>query len=273
MLVVIRGAGDLATGIAVRLVRAGCHVVMCDIAQPTTVRRTVAFSEAIRLGEATVEDVRARLVEDADEARAAVAAGEVAVLVDPAARCVEALRPAVLVDAIIAKRNLGTRITDAPAVIGVGPGFTAGIDCHAVVETKRGHHLGEVIWKGSAIPNTGVPGIIAGHGADRVLRAPASGTFEPVRSIGDVVQAGEVVATVDGVTLPATIDGVLRGLLAPGIPVTPGMKAGDIDPRGEVEHCFSVSDKARAVGGGVLEALLALTGVLAGVPDAHEEDC
>ena len=262
MLVVIRGAGDLATGIAVRLHAAGCRIVMCDIAQPTTVRRTVAFSEAIRLGEAVVEGVAARLARDASEARSLAESGVVAVLVDPSAQCIGELAPDVVVDAILAKKNLGTTRALAPAVIGVGPGFCAGDDCHAVVETKRGHYLGRVIWKGSAIPNTGVPGVIAGHGADRVLRAPAAGPFEPVRSIGDEVRAGEVVARVAGVDLPATIDGVLRGLLAPGVPVTPGMKAGDIDPRDVAAHCNTVSDKARAVGGGVLEALLALTGAL-----------
>lgn len=262
MLVVIRGAGDIATGIACRLAAAGCQLVLTEVAQPTTVRRTVAFSEAVRLGAATVEGVTCRLAATPAEAAALARAGTPAVLVDPAACCVAELRPDAVVDAILAKRNTGTRITDAPAVIAVGPGFAAGVDCHAVVETKRGHNLGRVIWEGSAAPNTGVPGVIAGHGADRVLRAPAAGLFEPLCAIGDTVRAGEVVAQVGGVPLSATIDGVLRGLLAPGVPVKPGMKAGDIDPRGVREHCFTVSDKARAVGGGVLEALLALTGAL-----------
>ena len=257
MLVVIRGAGDLASGIAVRLHHAGFSIVMLDIAHPTTVRRTVAFSEAIRLESMTVEDVRAQLVGTPAEARACVEQGSIAVLVDPTAACISRLQPHVLVDAIIAKRNLGTRITDAPLVIGVGPGFTAGVDCHAVVETKRGHHLGRVLWEGSAAPNTGVPGVIAGHSADRVLRAPAAGVFEPVLSIGDEVHAGDVAAMVDGVPMRCTIDGVLRGLLAPGVEVTPGMKAGDIDPRDVRDHCWTVSDKARAIGGGVLEAILA----------------
>ena len=263
MLVVIRGAGDLATGVAVRLFRAGCRVVMCDIEKPTTVRRTVAFSEAIRLGSTTVEGVEAHRVASASEVAAELVARRVPVLVDPDAVCVRMLRPDVLVDAIIAKRNMGTRITDAPVVIALGPGFTAGVDCHAVIETKRGHDLGRVIWEGSAATNTGVPGVIAGHGADRVLRAPADGVFEPRLSIGDEVHAGDVAALVAGEPLKCTIDGVLRGLLAPGVEVTRGMKAGDIDPRGVREHCFTVSDKARAVAGGVLEALLAGTKALA----------
>ena len=253
MLVVMRGAGDLASGIALRLRRAGMEVVMCDIAVPTAVRRTVAFSEAIRLGQARVEDQPARR---AAEALRIARSGEVAVLVDPEGRVIEELHHDVVVDAILAKRNLGTNKGMAPVVIGVGPGFTAPIDCHAAVETKRGHELGRVYYEGTPIANTGIPGIIAGHGADRVLRAPADGAFEPVLKIGDVVKAGEVAAYVAGEPMPCTIDGVLRGLLQEGVPVTRGMKSGDIDPRGNPEHCLTVSDKARAIGGGVLEAIL-----------------
>lgn len=260
MLVCIRGAGDLATGIALRLHRAGVSVAMFDIAEPTCIRRTVAFSEAIRCGSAQVEDVRARLGETADEIRSIVGAGEVAVAVDPEARLVAELAPDAVVDAILAKRNLGTAIDMAPVVIGVGPGFTAGADCHAAVETKRGHYLGRVLYSGSPIANTGVPGIIAGVGAARVLRSPADGPFECVRAIGDTVRAGDVVGRVAGKPMLATIDGVLRGLLAPGVPAHTGMKAGDIDPRGDASFCRTVSDKATAVGGGVLEALCHFAG-------------
>lgn len=256
MLVVMRGAGDLASGIALRLHRAGMEVVMCDIAVPTAVRRTVAFSEAIRLGKTKVEDQLARRAKNATDALRIARAGEVAVLVDPEGRVIEEFHPDVVVDAILAKRNLGTNKGMAPVVIGVGPGFTAPIDCHAAVETKRGHELGRVYYEGTPIANTGVPGIIAGHGTDRVLRAPADGSFEPVLKIGDVVKAGEVAAYVAGEPLPCTIDGVLRGLLQEGVPVTRGMKSGDIDPRGNPAHCLTVSDKARAIGGGVLEAIL-----------------
>lgn len=268
MLVVIRGAGDLASGIALRLVRAGASVVMLDAAVPTAVRRTVCFSEAIRLGETQVEDVRGRLCADAGQAARVAAAGEVALLVDPEGASISQLAPAAVVDAIIAKRNLGTTRDMAPIVIGVGPGFRAGddsgADCHAVVETKRGHYLGRVIMSGSAIPNTGVPGNIGGHTTDRVLRAPADGSFEPIAQIGDRVGRGDVVGMVAGQPLLATIDGVLRGLLQEGCPVTRGMKAGDIDPRCMPGHCRTCSDKARAVGGGVLEALLRLSGRLEG---------
>lgn len=264
MLVLVRGAGDIATGIALRLHRAGCKIVMCDLPVPTSIRRTVSFSEAIRLGETTVEGVRARRASDVADARAILATGDVAVLVDPEAACVQELRPQVLVDAILAKRNLGTAMGMAPVVIGVGPGFTARRDCHAAVETKRGHYLGQVLYEGSPAPNTGIPGVIAGHSADRVLRAPADGVFEPVLKIGDVVRAGQVAATVSGIPMTCTIDGVLRGLLQEGVEVTAGMKSGDIDPRCERAHCFTSSDKARAVGGGVLEAICALTGRLEG---------
>lgn len=262
MLVVVRGAGDLATGIALRLHRAGCSLVMLDVAEPTSVRRTVCFSEAVRLGEAQVEDVSARLCKDSGEALEVCSAGDVSVLVDPDGTSIPVLRPQAVVDAILAKRNLGTTKDLAPIVIGVGPGFTAPVDCHAVVETKRGHYLGRVILDGSPIPNTGVPGNIGGFTTERVLRAPADGPFEPLAKIGDVVHAGDVVAQVAGEPMRATIDGVLRGLLQGGVPVVRSMKSGDIDPRCQREHCFSASDKARAVGGGVLEALLGLSGRL-----------
>lgn len=264
MLVEIRGAGDIATGIALRLHRAGCKIVMCDLAVPTSIRRTVSFSEAIRLGECEVEGIKARLAHTVAEARNIVVAGDVAVLVDPEGATISEFKPAVVVDAILAKKNLGTTMSMAPVVIGVGPGFTAGKDCHACVETKRGHYLGQVLYEGSPAPNTGVPGVIAGHSADRVLRAPADGIFEPVLHIGDIVRAGQVAATVNGVPMSCTIDGVLRGLLQEGVEVTAGMKSGDIDPRCERAHCFTSSDKARAVGGGVLEAICALTSRLEG---------
>ena len=261
MRVVIRGAGDLASGVALRLWRAGMDVVLLDVEKPTAIRRTVAFSEAIVHGEQTVEDVTARLAA-AETAEETLAAGYIPVLVDPEGRSVPKLKPDALVDAILAKRNLGTEIRDAPVVIGVGPGFTAGVDCHAVVETMRGHSLGRVIREGSAIPNTGIPGLIGGFAGERVLRAPAAGLFHPLRDIGDAVTEGEILATVEGKPIIATLTGTLRGILPEGTEVFPGMKAGDIDPRCQRSHCFTASDKALAVGGGVLEAILALTGAL-----------
>ena len=262
MLVVIRGAGDIATGIALRLHRAGIHLILTDLPQPTAVRRTVCFSEAIRLGEVQVEDVTARLAHSPQEALELTRQGTVAVLADPEGACIPALKPDGVVDAILAKKNLGTRMDMAPLVIGVGPGFTAGTDCHAAVETKRGHTLGRVLYTGSPIPNTGVPGNIGGYTVERVLRAPADGIFEPKLEIGALVKAGDVAGMVNGQLMLCTIDGCLRGLLQAGVPVHKGMKSGDIDPRCKPEHCLTASDKARAVGGGVLEAILALSDIL-----------
>ena len=261
MLVLIRGAGDIATGIALRLHRAGMQVVMTDLPKPTAIRRTVSFSQAIVLGECKVEDTTGRLC-TAEEVPAVLQAGEIPVLADPECSCLPLLNPDVLVDAILAKKNLGTAITDAPAVIAVGPGFTAGVDCHAVVATMRGHYLGRVIRDGSAIPNTATPGLIGGFAGERVLRAPAEGIFRQVLEIGAPVQAGDIAGYVGDEPMVCTIGGVLRGILPDGTPVFKGMKAGDVDPRCEPDHCLCASDKALAVGGGVLEAILQKTGVL-----------
>lgn len=256
MAVLIRGAGDIATGIALRLHRSGYRIIMTDLPQPTSIRRTVCFSEAIRLGRVRVEDVEAVRASSAQYALALAASGVIAVLPDPECAMLPALGPSAVVDAILAKRNLGTALDNAPVVIGVGPGFTAGEDCHAAVETMRGHTLGRVLYSGTPIPNTGIPGIIGGYGAERVLRAPAEGVFEPKMEIGRLVKKGEVAAVVNGVPMLCTIDGCLRGLLQGGLTVAEGMKCGDIDPRCKPEHCLQASDKALSVGGGVLEALL-----------------
>lgn len=258
MLVLIRGAGDLASGIALRLWRCGADVVMTDLPAPTAIRRTVAFSEALRLGETVVEGITAKKALDILEAHALLTRKIIPVLADPLCTCRLDLHPDVLVDAILAKCNLGTKITHAPIVIGVGPGFTAGEDCHAVVETMRGHTLGRVYYTGSALPNTNVPGLIGGFAGERVLRAPCDGIFFPVKEIGDRVQEGDVVAYVEGEPLKATIGGIIRGLLPKDVPVRKGMKSGDIDPRYCVENCYTVSDKSLAIGGGVLEAVFYL---------------
>lgn len=256
MLVIVRGSGDIATGIALRLHRAGYRLILTDLPQPTSIRRTVCFSEAIWHGRCTVEDVEALLAHSPEEALAIAGTDRAAVLADPEGICIPALRPGAVVDAILAKRNLGTAIADAPVVIAVGPGFTAGLDCHAAVETMRGHTLGRVLYQGSPLPNTGVPGVIGGQSALRILRAPAAGLFCPQMEIGQMVHAGDVAATVDGTPMVCAIDGCLRGLLHGGLTVFPGMKCGDVDPRGNPANCLTASDKALAVGGGVLEALL-----------------
>jgi len=261
-LVLIKGAGDLATGTALRLHRAGFAVAMTEIACPTVVRRTVAFAQAVFDGACEVEGVVARC-STFDAAAERLAAREIPILVDPQAESVALLRPAVVVDAILAKRNLGTRIHDAPLVVALGPGFTAGEDCHAVVETNRGHHLGRVLWRGSAEPDTGLPGEITGVGKlhTRVLRAPAGGHVIGARAIGNRVVEGDVVAVVRdaGVYLGAIVapfEGILRGLIHPDVVVTAGMKVGDLDPRADRAYCFTSSDKSLAIGGGVLEAVM-----------------
>ena len=242
MLVVIKGAGDLASGIALRLHHSKFDVVMTDLPVPLAVRRTVAFSEAIRLGSTEVEDVKAERAENTEEVRDCLARGVIPVLADPEAEIIKILKPEVVVDAILAKKNTGTTKNDAKMVIGVGPGFTAGKDCHAVIETKRGHTLGRVIRHGSAIPNTGVPGNVGGQTIRRLLKAPADGIFHPEKEIGDLVKEGDRVGNVDGV------------------PVTKGMKSGDVDPRGATVDHLTVSDKATSIGGGVLEAILSYAG-------------
>jgi xanthine dehydrogenase accessory factor len=262
MLVLIKGAGDLASGVALRLVHAGFGVVMTELAAPTCVRRTVSFCRAVPEGRALVEDVEAVLVGPSlAEVMRVAESGRVAVMVvepDGSVAGVAShtlLKPDAIVDGIMAKQNTGTRITDAALVVALGPGFTAGVDCHAVVETARGHTLGRVLWQGSALANTGVPGNIGGYTTERLLRSPCAGVFSPTAEIGDRVRPGDVVATVEGQPVIAQIDGVLRGLLPEGLVVTAGMKAGDVDPRAEKSHCFTVSDKALSVAGGVLEAV------------------
>ena len=263
--VLVRGAGDLASGILLRLHVCGFRVAAAECADPSAIRRKAAFCPAVWQGVSRVEGVACRLIRAAAEAEEASLAGEIPLLVDEDLSCLPVLRPAAVVDAIIAKRNLGTRRDMAPITVGVGPGFTAGRDVDAVVESMRGHHLGRVLWQGSALPDTGVPGEIAGYTSQRVLHAPAGGPMVYVRDqtgqvidIGAVVEEGQVIARVGEVPVLAPLTGVLRGLIREGYPVTRGLKIADIDPRLEqVAYCDTVSDQARAIGGGVVEALLA----------------
>ena len=261
-LIVVRGGGDLATGTIHRLWSAGLRVLVLEAEHPAAIRRQVSLCEAVYEGETTVEGLRAVSIASLTEAEAVWACGAVPVLVDPKGESIPAAKPDVVVDAILAKRNLGTTRGMAPVVIGVGPGFTAQVDVDAAVETMRGHYLGRVYYTGSPLPNTAIPGLIGGYAGERVLRAPADGTFAPCVKIGDEVKAGTVCGTVAGQPMVATIDGVVRGLLQEGVPVTRGMKSGDVDPRCHPEYITMASDKALAVGGGVLEAILSLTGCL-----------
>lgn len=254
--VMIRGGGEMASGIAHRLRRCHMNILITEIAAPTAVRRTVAFAEAIYDGTQNIEGVTARRAGSLAEIESAWRCGEIPVVVDAQAAIRREIKPSVIVDAIMAKKNCGTGIDDAGLVIGVGPGFRAGVNVHAVVESNRGYHLGRVIWEGEAEPNTGVPAPVAGHAQARVLRAPKSGVFRAQRAIGDVVDVGEIVGTVEGAAVPAGIAGLIRGMLRNGVSVRAGMKAGDIDPRLERGYCYEISDKARAIAGGVLEAIL-----------------
>ena len=261
-IVLIKGAGDLATGVAVRLHRTGFAVVMTEIERPLAVRRMAAFAQAVFDGSVLIEGVRGVRCTP-DEVDGHLAADDIPVLVDPEAQAVRLLRPAVLVDAIMAKRNTGTCRDDAPFVVALGPGFGAGEDCHAVIETNRGHNLGRVIWQGDAQPDTGSPGVLPGAvaNASRVLRAPVDGFVAPSFEIGDRIEPNQTIAVVQGAngeTAPvvAPFAGILRGLVHPSVPVTAGMKIGDLDPRAERSFCFTVSDKSLAIGGGALEAIL-----------------
>lgn len=258
MLVLIKGAGDLATGVAHRLRRCGFDIVMTEIEEPTTVRRTVAFSQAVYDKTVEVEGIKAALVKDIKMIQDNINKGIISVIVDKDANIIKEIKPDVVIDAIIAKKNTGTSIEDAPIVIALGPGFEAGVDCHIVIETKRGHYLGKVIYEGKAIPNTGIPGSIGGHTVGRIIRSTSDGIIHPVAKIGDYVEEGQVVAYVDKIPVCASISGIVRGMLQDGISVFKGMKSGDIDPRCEREHCFTISDKARSIGGGVLEGILYL---------------
>ena len=254
--ILIRGAGDLASGIAHRLCRSGFRVCLIDTDTPMAVRRMVSFSEAIYDGEKTIEGITAVHISQPEEILPVWQNGQIPLLIDPANKTRHFLKPHVLIDAIIAKRNLGTDKSNAPLVIGMGPGFNAGADVHVVIETNRGHNLGKLIFEGPAERNTGVPGTIGGFNIERVLRAPCAGIFKSQKDIGYLVAKGEQIAQVSGVPILSKIDGIIRGMLRDNTPVTNGMKVGDVDPRGDIRLCPTISDKARSLGGAAIEAIL-----------------
>lgn len=256
-LILVRGGGDIATGTIHRLVRCGYPVLILETEFPSAIRRYVAFSEAVYEGNWTVEDLRAVRIHSLSECAAQWKQGNVPILVDPEGSSIEKLHPAVVVDAILAKKNMGTTITMAPTVIALGPGFTAGADAHLVIETQRGHQLGRILTHGTAAPNTGIPGLIGGFGKERVIHAPISGTFHAHAKIGDLTVPGQIIGDVNGTLVKTTIGGVLRGILRSPYPVSKGFKLADVDPRqSEQENCFTISDKARCIAGGVLEGIL-----------------
>lgn len=262
-LIIVRGGGDIATGTIMKLHQCGFPVLILEIPTPSAIRRNVAFSEAVYQGSQTVENVTCHLAKDSEEATAFLAEGKLTMLIDPQGDCLKKFRPLALVDGILAKKNLGTTRDMAPITVALGPGFTAGADADAVIETQRGHNLGRVIYEGCAAPNTGVPGKIAGFDKERVIHSPAAGILRNVVAITDTVKKGQVIAVIENdaekIPVEATLDGLLRGLIRDGYPVTRGFKIADIDPRtDEYNNCFTVSDKARCIAGGVLEAILHL---------------
>lgn len=257
-IVVLRGGGDVATGIAHKLFRSGFKILILEIEKPTMVRRTVSFADAIYDGQAVVEDVKAIRAYKIEEIFQIWDEGCIPIIVDKECEVLNRIKAKVLVDATLAKRNLGTHKGMAPITIGVGPGFDSGVDVDIVIETSRGHHMGKLIFEGYAKPDTGVPGEILGYDKERVLRSPYDGIIENVLEIGDMVNKDQIVAYVNKEAVKADIDGVLRGLIKNKSKVKKGLKIGDIDPRGEREYCFTISDKARAIGGAVLEAILYL---------------
>ena len=276
-LIIVRGAGDLASGVLAAIHISGFRVLALETENPSAIRRTVAFSEAVRLGHCTIEGIEARLIAkeqaaailSANDSESGAAADSKAnptsfipIAVDPTGELIDILHPAAVIDAIIAKKNCGTRLDMAPLVIALGPGFTAGKDAHIVIETMRGHNLARLIYRGTALPNTGIPGLVGGESALRVIHAPAAGTLRVIHDIGDSVTRGEVIARIiqaDGsiIDVAASLNGIIRGMLPDGFVVRNGLKMADIDPRlTELNNCFTISDKARALGGAVLTALL-----------------
>lgn len=256
--VILRGGGDLATAVAQKFFRTNHRLLVLEVAQPLAIRRTVALCECVYEGQVQVEDMVAVHVKSDEEILACWERGEIPVLVDPEGEAISRFSPTAVLDVILAKKNLGTRRDMADCVVAVGPGFTAGEDVDVVVESSRGHDLGRLIFEGPAKPNTGVPGIIGGYGRERVVHSPADGEFRHVAAIGDLVEAGEAIAYVGETPVTVEISGVLRGLLREGLEIKQGLKIADVDPRGVVEHCFTITDKGRAIAGGVLEAVMIL---------------
>ena len=256
LVILIRGAGEMATGVAHRLASCRFKVFMTEVSNPQAVRREATFSEVIFDREKGVEGITAKLVESPDHISEAWKDKKIPILIDPDAKVKDLLKPDVLIDATLAKKNLGTKMTDAPLVIGLGPGFYAGRDVHLVIETNRGHNLGRIISNGEAEPNTGIPGSIDGYAEERVIRAPKDGKFKALTKIGEGVLADAKVGMIGDVEVRSRIAGVVRGLLRDGTEVWKGMKLGDVDPRGIKGHCYTISDKARTISGGVLQVIL-----------------
>ncbi len=254
--VLIRGAGEMASGVAHVLRTSGLKVAMTEVDAPLAIRRSVSFCECVWEGSCMVEGVTAKEVEKWEDFDAVIDRGEVPVIVDPELRSLGGWKPDVLIDATLAKRSMGLKSELAPLVIALGSGFLAPEDADIVVETNRGHDLGRLIRQGAAAPNTGVPGMIAGFSHERVVYAPCRGTLKSLKSIGDLVEAGEPIAVLGDATIASPLKGVLRGLMRDGARVREGLKIADVDPRGEVDYCRTISEKARGLGTNVLWAIV-----------------
>lgn len=257
---IVRGGGDIATGTIYKLYQSHLPVLVLEIANPSCIRRTISFCEAVFDKEVEVEGVTAKRADSLEGAFSIYKKKQIPVMIDEKGSVIQKVHPLVVIDAILAKKNLGTRITDAPIVIGVGPGFCAGKDVDAVIETQRGHNLGRIIYEGEAAPNTGIPGVIGGYAKERVIHAPATGKLHILRQIGEIVEAGDILADIDGTPVKTIIGGVIRGMIREGYDVKKGLKIADVDPRvKEQENCYRISDKSRCIAGGVLEAVLHLS--------------
>lgn len=257
-IVIVRGGGDIGSGVIQKLYRAGFKVLVLELEHPLVIRRTVSFAQSVMDGETVLEGIRAVEVNSIEDVKGAWEREHIPVLMDPQGLSVGLLKPLAVIDATLAKRNTGMHRAMAPITIGLGPGFRAGEDVDVVIETNRGHNLGRLIFDGCAEPDTGQPAPVEGWGEERLLRAPRDGKVRHVLDIGAQVRKGETICYTDGEPLLAPLNGVVRGLIADGSTVTRGLKIGDIDPRGREDYCFTISDKARAIGGAVLEAILYL---------------
>ena len=255
--IIVRGGGDIASGTIQKLYRSGFKVLVLEIEKPTTIRRNVAFSEAIYEGKVIIEHIKSILVKDKQEVIKAWQNDSIPVIIDRECKYIDIIKPWVVVDAILAKRNLGTNKLMAPITVALGPGFNAGVDVDVVIETMRGHNLGRLIFEGFALENTGIPGDIGGYSNERVIYSPCGGKIKDIKKIGDIVEIGDTIAIIEKEEIKASISGILRGLIRDGSILFKGLKIGDIDPRiPEIKNCNTISDKARNIGGAVLESVL-----------------
>lgn len=258
-IIIVRGGGDVASGTINKLHRCGFYVLVLEIPMPTAIRRRVCYGEAVYEGKVTLEGITAVLSNSFEDVKKNWENGTIPVVIDSEGQWIEKVKPLAVIDCILAKKNVGMTIDKAPITIALGPGFEAGKDVHAVIETMRGHNLGKIIYKGHAMDNTGIPGSIKGFSKERVIHSPGEGKIKIIRDIAEVVAKDEVIATIGDIEIKATIDGVLRGIIRDGFYVWKGLKIADIDPRlSEADNCFTISDKARCIAGGVIEAILSL---------------